>query len=93
MFKSKSPIQEALKKYNRSHFFPFEPEDTRGLKLAFGILSLMLAFLDFFFPDPGRWLGKGENFYFMVAIPFGHNGFVVFEIILGLILILWSRKK
>ena len=91
MNRGASPNTANTKQNNRS---PVDPEDARRIKLAVGILALILAVCNLFFPDPtslstGHWSWIYRN----ITAAFGPYGYPALEAMVGLAFIAASRKK
>jgi hypothetical protein len=81
-------------KFEDSNFFIKDPKILSMGRLGIGLLFLMGAFFDFFFPNPtslstGRW----SWLYRGITEIFGPYSYVIFQTIIGLAFIAWSRSK
>ena len=81
-------------KFKQNNRSPFDPEDAKRIKLAVGILALILAACNLFFPDPtslstGRWSWIYRN----ITAAFGPYGYPAFQALVGLACIAASRHK
>lgn len=80
--------------FEENKYFSIDPEHISRIRLAVGLMFLISAVFNLFFADPsslstGRW----SWVYRMVAATFGPYGYPMFQTIIGLACIAWSRRK
>lgn len=81
-------------KFEDKNLFSIDPEHIRRVRLFGGILFITLASMDFLNPSSaslstGRW----SWIYRAVTEAFGPYGYPIFETIIGVSFIVWSRRK
>lgn len=81
-------------KFDSSNLFSIDPDNVRRVELAIGIIFLLSAFSNFFFPNPesvstGRW----SWIYRSVTATFGPYGYTVLKVLIGLAFIAKALAK
>jgi uncharacterized membrane protein len=81
-------------KFEDKNLFSTDPEHVSRIHLTIGLLSIALAFMNFFYPNPetqstGRW----SWVYRGITEEFGAYGYPFFQAVIGLAFIVWSRRK
>ena len=81
-------------KFEHDNLFSIDPEHVRRIKLAVGLMFLILAVFNFFYPNPislstGRW----SWIYRSVTAAFGPYGYPALQAVIGLVCIALSRQK
>ncbi|SBT09508.1 hypothetical protein PROAA_3260002 [Candidatus Propionivibrio aalborgensis] len=87
-------MEDGGMKFEGNNLFSIDPEHVRRIRLAIGVMALVLAIFNLFFGDPitlstGRW----SWVYRMITELFGIYGYPIFQATIGVACIAWSRRK
>ncbi|WP_154717277.1 hypothetical protein [Sterolibacterium denitrificans] len=75
-------------KFDSSSLLSIDPEHIRRTKLAVGVIALINAFFNFFFPNPASLsTGRLSWIYRSITEIFGPYGYPAIEALIGLICI------
>jgi len=80
--------------FRDQNLFSIDPGHIRRIRLAVGLIMLIAAASNFFFPAPdslstGRW----SWVYLMVTNAFGPNGYAAVQALIGIVCVVWSRQQ